>query len=240
MAKDLPYFKFFCSEWNDGKITLEDYKTQGVFISVCSYYWSNECQLTSKTLMKKFRNNKEDLELLINEGFILDKKGVISIKFLDEQKEERLKTNKARSRGGKASAKARREKKEKEQVLNSSSTNDEQMLNSVATETHVIRKEEKRKEEIKEEGLNINTEKVNLVLKTFDETNFENTQRVLKTSKEEIRKKLEEFLEVEILTPTFKNKQIGEVLKHFRNWLNYNKPKEVRTKEKATWVGKCN
>ena len=45
MAKDLPYFKFFCSEWNDGDITLEDFKTQGLFINICSYYWSNECEL---------------------------------------------------------------------------------------------------------------------------------------------------------------------------------------------------
>ena len=45
MAKDLPYFKFFCSEWNDGDITLESYEAQGVFINICSYYWSNECNV---------------------------------------------------------------------------------------------------------------------------------------------------------------------------------------------------
>ena len=33
MAKDLPYFKFFCSEWNDGDITLEDFNLQGLFIN---------------------------------------------------------------------------------------------------------------------------------------------------------------------------------------------------------------
>ena len=43
MAKSLPYFKFFCSEWSDGDITLEDYQTQGLFINICAYYWSNEC-----------------------------------------------------------------------------------------------------------------------------------------------------------------------------------------------------
>ena len=80
-------------------------------------------------------------------------------------------------------------------------------------------------------------EKKKEVLKRFDETKFENTQRVLKTSKEEIRKRLLEFLEVEVLTPTFKNKPIGEVLKHFRNWLNYNKPLEVKQKTKAPWLG---
>lgn len=52
MAKDLPYFKFFCSEWNDGDITLESYKTQGIFINICSYYWSNECDVTLKNLKR--------------------------------------------------------------------------------------------------------------------------------------------------------------------------------------------
>ena len=61
----------------------------------------------------------------------------------------------------------------------------------------------------------------------------------LNTSKEEIKKKLDEFLEIEKITPTFKNKQIGEILKHFRNWLKYNKPKEITNKQtKAPWLNK--
>jgi len=77
------------------------------------------------------------------------------------------------------------------------------------------------------------------VLRVFDETSFENLERTFKTNKSEIRKKLEEFLEVEKITPTFRNKQIGEILKHFRNWLNYNKPKEnLKTNNSAPWVSK--
>ena len=77
------------------------------------------------------------------------------------------------------------------------------------------------------------------VLRVFDETSFENLERIFKTNKIEIRKKLEEFLEVEKITPTFRNKQIGEILKHFRNWLNYNKPKEnLKTNNSAPWVSK--
>lgn len=100
---------------------------------------------------------------------------------------------------------------------------------------------EQYKDKDKEEPLKINSDKVDLVIKTFNETSFENSERVLKTNKEEIKKRLLEFLEVEALTPTFKNKQIGEILKHFRNWLNYNKPKEVKSvNTSAPWVGKCN
>ena len=74
----------------------------------------------------------------------------------------------------------------------------------------------------------------------FDQTNWENVQRNFETTKEAIRKKLEEFVEVEKLTPTFKNKQIGEILKHFRNWLNYNPPKKQTRKQNtvAPWVKK--
>jgi hypothetical protein len=76
------------------------------------------------------------------------------------------------------------------------------------------------------------------ILKKFDETSFTRTEETLKTNKSEIRKKLVEFLEVESLVPTFKNKQTGEILKHFRNWLNYNKPLEVVKKDNSlpTWV----
>ena len=55
MAKDLPYFKFFCSEWSDGDITLEDFETQGLFINICAYYWSNECIVSLDKVNKKFK-----------------------------------------------------------------------------------------------------------------------------------------------------------------------------------------
>jgi len=102
MAKDLPYFKFFCSEWNDGDITLESYKTQGVFINICSYYWSNECDVTLKNLKKKFRSNTEDIDYLIKEGLIKSKEDYISISFLDEQCIERGKLSSTNSKNAKS------------------------------------------------------------------------------------------------------------------------------------------
>ena len=64
MAKDLPYFKFFCSEWSDGDITLESYEAQGLFINICSYYWSNECDVNYKKLLKKFRGYEDIINQL--------------------------------------------------------------------------------------------------------------------------------------------------------------------------------
>ena len=241
MAKDLPYFKFFCSEWSDGDITLESYEAQGVFINVCSYYWSNECKVEHKKLLKKFRGSEEIISNLINENiFKVDEEQNVLISFLDEQQNERNKKSKIKSRGGKASAEARKLKKQ--QNVNTSSTENEHVLNSCLTETQVLREEKIREEKRREEKIVLkeNPNKFKEVLKKFDESNFENTERSLKTNKENIRIKLEEFLEVEMLTPTFTNKPLGDVLKHFRNWLNYNKPKEVNIKSatRPAWIQK--
>ena len=106
MAKDLPYFKFFCSEWSDGDITLEDLHVQGLFINVCAYYWSNECDLSVIKLKKKFRNAPDDaINILFSEGIIKDKDGSVFISFLDEQYNEREKqsltnSNNAKKRWG--------------------------------------------------------------------------------------------------------------------------------------------
>lgn len=236
MAKDLPYFKFFCSEWSDGDITLESYEAQGLFINICSYYWSNECDINYKKLLKKFKGHEKTVNQLKEESiFKVSDSGEVVISFLDEQRNDRKERSKVKAKGGKASAEARRLKKQ--QNVNTSLTENEHVLNSCSTETQVLRREEKREEEI---VLKENPNKFKEVLKKFDESNFENTERSLKTNKENIRIKLEEFLEVEMHTPTFTNKPLGDVLKHFRNWLNYNKPKEINVKSvtRPAWIQK--
>ena len=112
MAKDLPYFKFFCSEWNDGDIALEDYEVQGLFINLCSYYWSNECNLSFKKAEKKFKDAGEDLwQTLLDSNIIKDVDNELVITFLDEQREDRTKTSREKRKAGLASAEARRLKK---------------------------------------------------------------------------------------------------------------------------------
>lgn len=97
MAKELPYFKFFVSEWNDGDITLESFHIQGLFINVCSYYWSKECDLDLETLNKKFRHNVKDIQELIETDLVKITNDKISIDFLDEQQQERGKLSKQNS-----------------------------------------------------------------------------------------------------------------------------------------------
>jgi hypothetical protein len=89
MAKELPYFKFYSSEWMAGDITLEDFETQGVFINVCVVYWSRAGDVTLPRLKKRFRENPACIKTLIDEGFIkVDEDDNVSITFLDEQIDE--------------------------------------------------------------------------------------------------------------------------------------------------------
>ena len=152
MAKDLPYFKFFCSEWNDGDITLEDYNVQGVFINVCSYYWSKECNLESKMLYKRFKNVKEEIDTLISEGHIKISEGFVEINFLNEQGSERMKQSKIKRKGGLASAEARRLKKI-EHNFNTPLTEIEHVLKNSSTESQLLREDKIREDKIREDKI---------------------------------------------------------------------------------------
>lgn len=107
MAKELPYFRFTASEWQNGDISLEDYSLKGFFIDLCSYYWIKDCSVTIAMLEKRFRGDNEYFKDLINLGIIKNEKenGFISISFLDEQfdmlSEQRKRRQEAGSKGGK-------------------------------------------------------------------------------------------------------------------------------------------
>lgn len=91
MSKELPYFKFYCSEWDNGNISLEPYDVQGLFINICTFYWSRECNVSLKLLNKKFRGDSDLIEQLFKIEVIKKKNENLSIKFLDEQLRERKK-----------------------------------------------------------------------------------------------------------------------------------------------------
>ena len=144
MAKDLPYFKFFVSEWNDGDITLESFEHQGVFINICSYYWSKECNLSFDKLIKRFSTSIDIIDDLSAESIIkIDENRMLRISFLDEQFEERETTSKKNSAAGKASAEKRRLVK-LQQESNTNPTSVEITLNGKST---IKRREEKKREE---------------------------------------------------------------------------------------------
>lgn len=105
MAKELPYFRFTCQEWQNGDITLESMATQGVFINICCYYWLNNCDVDTKQLIKKFKQNNRIVKELFKLGIVGDSNGKICISFLDLQWSDLLEFRKkkqiAGSKGGK-------------------------------------------------------------------------------------------------------------------------------------------
>ena len=155
MAKELPYFKFFCSEWSDGDITLESYEIQGLFINICSYYWSNNCEITLNKLKKKFKGNDILINELIDSEIIKIENDNVLINFLNEQLTEREDSSIKKSLAGKASAEARKLAK-LEQQTNTSSTESQHVLNSCSTESQLLREEKRREENIKDNNLSVN------------------------------------------------------------------------------------
>lgn len=146
MAKEIPFFKFFVGEWANGDITAESYKTQGVFINICSVYWTKEGELSEVFLRKKIKANKE-ISLLIDSEIIKVENKNIVISFLDEQLSECEGIRVKNSEAGKKSARQR--------ALNKRSTSVQPKLNEEPTESQPLRedKEKKREDKKREENL---------------------------------------------------------------------------------------
>jgi hypothetical protein len=225
MAKDLPYFKFFCSEWNDGDVTLETFEHQGLFINICSYYWSNECNLHLDKLLKRFRGYEEIIDdLSAVKLFKINENRTISITFLDEQRDERLEQSKIKSKGGKASAESRRLKKlsaENKQNVNSSSTESQHVLNSSSTEIQLLRREEKREEDINNISF---IDKIDLFKKKVGEDDNviwrENVYRMHKIQKGKLFRVVEQFtIHLAIQNNGIYNDNFSEFRRHCSNWI---------------------
>lgn len=107
MSRELPYFKFFTSEWLNGDIVLESYELQGIFINLCAFYWHRECELSLDQAVKKLRIKTESIYELVNSGIIEltdDNQPKIIVKFLDEQNSEFAIRKKKLSDAGKKGA----------------------------------------------------------------------------------------------------------------------------------------
>jgi len=136
MAKELPYFKFETSEWDNGTIQMCSRETKGLFIDLCSMYWARLGDIKTKLALQKLCNgNANALQELIEEDIIqiLDEK--IVIYFLDDQ----LKEFNAVSDKRKKAANKRWEQPTENKAVNANAL-------QVQNKSNAIR-EEKRKEE---------------------------------------------------------------------------------------------
>ncbi len=107
MSKELPYFKFFASEWLLGRISAMPDKIQGAFILAIAHYWSKDCDYNPIEFEQKL--GKSRYKVLSELNFIEAKNSKVSIPFLDEQFIELSEIHLKRIKGGLARAEQMRE-----------------------------------------------------------------------------------------------------------------------------------
>ena len=221
MAKSLPYFKFFCSEWSDGDITLEDYQTQGLFINICAYYWSNECIVELSKLKKKFKGYESLIDEIIDSNLIKFKDGFISISFLNEQQIEREQQFIVKSKGGLASAEARKLAKLK-QESNIILTENQHVLNSCSTENQLLREDKIREDNNKpiiatysiEKAIEICLRDLEWITATSENCNLD---------KDKFQYALNDFKKNCISIGRNEDRTLFEFKSHFVNWVKLKK-----------------
>jgi hypothetical protein len=212
MAKDLPYFKFIISEWNDGDITLCSLEAQGLFINLCSLYWSQECELSLSKAKRRY-NFCADLvwDELINEGIIKLQGDKITINFLNEQLEERKLLSKQNAKN----IKKRWNKDIDTTVLRPNNDGKDSVYGVV------YNKEEKRREEKREEEDFYQTKEIAFDTLRDSEQYVEECVRILTgrgwaaADELDLVALLKNFLtgKCDVTKPK------SEVKQHFKNWL---------------------
>jgi len=89
MAKELPYFKFEPSEWENGNIQICSREDKGLFIDLCALYWSRIGDVPFKLAVQKLcGGNATAFDSLMDSQIFRIIDGMIYIEFLDLQLQE--------------------------------------------------------------------------------------------------------------------------------------------------------
>ena len=222
MAKGLPYFQFETSEWENGNIQMCTREEKGLFIDICSMYWSRLGDLPYKLVLQKLcAGNATALRSLCDSNIIVEIEGNLSIKFLDIQLEDRGAVSKKNSKIAK-DAWAKR-KKDKGFDANALRTQSERNTNAIPIEENRI---EKNKYNLTEEEIYLeskkNWEEIVTPSKWLDaliKNNF--------TTKEFLIARLKEFWVIANYLENPDRKQSKDIKLHFANWLKTNPPKKA-------------
>jgi hypothetical protein len=144
MAKELPYFKFEPNQWENGNIQILSREDKGLFIDLCSMYWSRLGDLPEKLAIQKLcGGNATALNSLCEEKIIEVLDSNIYIRFLSEQLNEFDDISKKNSKNAKDGWEKRRKLNENEELSHRNAT----ALNSQC-ESDAIREEKKREKKI--------------------------------------------------------------------------------------------
>jgi hypothetical protein len=149
MAKELPYFKFEPNQWDNGNIQMLSREDKGLFIDLCSMYWSRLGDIPLKLAIQKLcAGNATALSSLCDEKVIEVIDGNIFIKFLSEQLNEFEDTSKQNSKNAKDGWIKRRKQKDL------SERNATALISQC--ENDAIREDKIREDKIKEEKKVVN------------------------------------------------------------------------------------
>lgn len=145
MAKELPYFKFEPNQWENGNIQICSREDKGLFMDLCSMYWSRLGDLPFKLAVNKLcGGNASAFDSLMRENIFTVVNDLICIDYLNEQLSNFDETSKTNSKNAREGWEKRRRLKE-ESERNATALNPQ-------CENDAIREEEKREEKrIKEE-----------------------------------------------------------------------------------------
>jgi hypothetical protein len=112
MAKELPYFKFEPNQWENGNIQMFSREEKGLFIDLCSMYWSRLGDVPLKLAIQKLcAGNATAFDSLIKEGIFTIENDFICIDFLNEQLSDFEDTSKQNSKNAKEGWEKRRKLK---------------------------------------------------------------------------------------------------------------------------------
>ena len=119
--KKMPFYKFDADAWLLGKIQLCDHRIKGIYVDLTALAWrENNAVKKDKFLANKLRVASSDLEEALNTlmeiDVIQEKDGILSIKFIQEQLNERSEFLEKCREAGKKSAKGKREPSTKQKA----------------------------------------------------------------------------------------------------------------------------
>ena len=210
MAKELPYFKFEPNQWENGNIQMLSREDKGLFIDLCSMYWSRLGNLPAKLVIQKLcAGNATALNPLCDDKIIAIENDFIRIDFLEEQLSEFDNTSKQNSKNAKEGWEKRRKQRD-ESERNATALNPQ-------CENDAI-----REDKIKEDNINISLSLENDFLTFWNIYNKKNDSKKCK----------DKFIKLP-------KKDIDKILEVVKDYVNSTPDVQFR-KNPLTWLnGKC-
>ncbi len=182
MAKELPYFKFEPNQWEIGNIQILSREDKGLFVDLCSMYWSRLGDVPFKLAVQKLcGGNATAFNSLCDEKIIEVIEGNIFIKFLSEQLNEFEDLSKKNSKNAKERWEKHRKQKEKSDRNATASKSQ--------CESDAIREEKIREKNNTSLDLKIDWEKL---LNQFNKITGKNTKVINQQVKNKILARLKE------------------------------------------------